>query len=355
MFQGMAQTDQTGWPAARSRPAHKGIRTWLHRWTLAAGLLALGACTPTMVPMGPQTGTPQLLPDRIIAADGVELPLTAWHPDGQPKAVIVALHGFNDYAIGFADPAVEWVRDGIATYAYDQRGFGRGAKRGMWAGTETMVADLEMTTNLVAQRHPGVPVYVLGESMGGSVVMVAVAQGRIPQASGVILVAPAIRGRETLNVFARVGLWVFSHTVPWLAGQPAGPLPFTPSDNIAALRRLSRDPLVIKATRVDAFWGLVNLMDDALAAAPYFNAPALIQLGKHDDLIPDDPMELMLNRMPPDASGRRRVAVYSEGYHMLLRDLKAAIPIRDIVQWTRSPSAALPSGSEQRAGLYDLR
>jgi acylglycerol lipase len=328
------------------------------RWraALAAlGLLALGACTPTIVPMGPPNGGARLLDDRIIAADSVELPLTAWRPDGEPKAVIVALHGFNDYAIGFADPAVEWVRDGIATYAYDQRGFGRQAQRGIWAGTETMVADLETVTNLVAARHPGVPLYVLGESMGGSVAMVAVAEGRIPRARGVILVAPAVRGRESLNIFARAGLWFFSRTVPWLAGQPAGPLPFKPSDNIAALRKLSRDPLVIKQTRVDAFWGLVNLMDDALAAAPRFRGPALIQLGRHDDLIPDDPMELMLGRMPPDPSGERRVAVYRDGYHMLLRDLKAAIPIRDIVQWTRNPTAPLPSGSEQTAGIYDLR
>jgi acylglycerol lipase len=330
------------------------MTSWTARWSVLASLW-LGACTPTMVPGGPAVETPRLLADRIIAADGVELPLTIWRPDGTPKAVIVALHGFNDYAIGFADPAVEWVRDGIATYAYDQRGFGRGARRGMWPGTETMVADLEMTTGLVAARHPGVPVYVLGESMGGSVAMVAAAQGRLGPASGVILVAPAVRGRETLNVFARVGLWFFSHTVPWLAGQPGGPLPFTPSDNIAALRKLSRDPLVIKATRVDAFWGLVNLMDDALAAAPHFTAPALIQLGKHDDLIPDDPMELMLSRMPPDPTGQRRVAVYSDGYHMLLRDLKAAIPIRDIVHWTRNGKAVLPSGSEQTAGVYDLR
>jgi acylglycerol lipase len=33
------------------------------------------------------------------------------------------------------------------------------------------------------------------------------------------------------------------------------------------LRKFSRDPLVIKATRTDAIWGLANLMDDARVAA----------------------------------------------------------------------------------------
>jgi alpha-beta hydrolase superfamily lysophospholipase len=177
---------------------------------------------------------------------------------------------------------------------------------------------------------------------------VAGAQGRLGKAAGAILLAPAVRGRETLNVFARAGLFVFSRTVPWLAGRPAGPLPFTPSDNIAALRKLGRDPLVIKDTRVDAFWGLMNLMDDALAAARHFDTPAMILIGRHDDLIPDDPMELMLNRLPPAPPGRHRVAVYPEGYHLLLRDLKAEVPIRDIVHWTRSPREPLPSGNDRR-------
>ena len=313
-------------------------------------LLMLGSCAPHVAVMGPPLETPRIDGERFVMADGTALPFVAWRPDGTPKAVMLALHGFNDYAIAFADPAVEWVRDGIATYAYDQRGFGRTAQRGLWPGTETLVADLETTLALVQARHPGIPVYVLGESMGGSVAMVAASQGRLHQAAGTILLAPAIRGRETLNIFARVGLFVFSRTVPWLAGRPAGPLPFTPSDNIAALRKLGRDPLVIKDTRVDAFWGLVNLMDDALAAAPRFDAPAMILIGRHDDLIPDDPMEVMLQRLPPVPPGRRRVAVYPEGYHLLLRDLKAEVPIRDIVHWTRAPGAPLPSGNERQPG-----
>ncbi len=324
------------------------------RLLATALLLALGACTPHVAVMGPPVETPRIEGEGLVMADGAVLPMTIWRPDGVPKAVILALHGFNDYAIGFADPAVEWVRDGIATYAYDQRGFGRASQRGLWPGTETLVADLETALALVSARHPGVPVYVLGESMGGSVIMVAGAQSRLNQAAGTILIAPAIRGRETLNIFARVGLFVFSRTVPWLAGRPAGPLPFTPSDNIAALRTLGRDPLVIKDTRVDAFWGLVNLMDDALAAAPRFDSPTLILIGRYDDLIPDDPMELMLDRLPAVPAGRRRVAVYPEGYHLLLRDLKAEVPVRDIAHWTRAPGDKLLSGNE-RSAKADLR
>jgi alpha-beta hydrolase superfamily lysophospholipase len=316
-------------------------------WGLA---LMIAACAPTMVPMGPLNGTPQLANDRIVAADGTTLPLTVWKPDGAPRAVILALHGFNDYANAFAVPGPEWAAQGIITYAYDQRGFGRSRDIGLWPGTETLVADLETATELIAKRHPGVPLYVLGESMGGAVVMIAGAEHRLTPASGAILVAPAVRGRETLNIFDRAGLWFFAHTVPWLAGQPGGRPFHYPSDNIAMLRKYSRDPLVIKDTRIDAVWGLVDLMDAGLDAAPRFDMPALIQIGGRDDLIPGSPTRLMVRLPAGPPTGQRRIAIYADGYHMLLRDLHGELPIRDIAFWVLNPgsTAALPSGAERQ-------
>jgi alpha-beta hydrolase superfamily lysophospholipase len=318
----------------------------------AAAALWLAACTPTILPMGTPIGQPLLLDDGIVTADGLFLPLRTWRPEGAPRAVILALHGFNDYSNAFDTPAAEWARSGILTYAYDQRGFGRAPNTGIWPGTETLVADLEVVTRLIAQRHAGLPLYVLGESMGAAVILVAATEHRIPAAAGTILVAPAVRARETLTIFERFGLWFFSRTLPWLAGYPGSPTGHHPSDNIAMLRAYSRDPLVIKNTRIDTFWGLVNLMDDGMAAARRFDSRALIQIGARDDLIPDSPSRLMLDRLPELPAGQRRVAVYRRGYHMLLRDLNAGLPVGDISFWALNRDAAspLPSGAEHAAG-----
>ncbi|MGH8569968.1 MAG: hypothetical protein ACREXU_18670, partial [Gammaproteobacteria bacterium] len=48
-------------------------------------------------------------------------------------------------------------------------------------------------------------------------------------------------------------------------------------------------------------------------------------------------------RRPP---ARWRAAFYPQGYHMLTRDLGAAVVLRDIVTWLSDHQAALPSGSE---------
>jgi alpha-beta hydrolase superfamily lysophospholipase len=324
------------------------------RRLVMAVLLLLSACAPRLAPMGSVTQQPALLADRLVMADGAALPLRSWLPEGAPRAVIVGVHGFNDYSNSFTMPAEDWVKDGIATYAYDQRGFGAAPDRGMWPGTETLVEDLDTATALIKQRHPGVPVYVVGESMGGAVILAAVAERRLAGVDGLILSAPAVRGRETINVFGRVGLWLSAHTVPWLAGPPPRNLGFTPSDNIEMLRALGRDPLIIKETRIDAFYGLIGLMDDALTAAEKFDRDALILIGRHDNLIPSGPTALMLARMPPAGSRDRRVARYSDGYHMLFRDLQGPVVNRDVAFWVLSrkgdPMAALPSGADKGDG-----
>jgi alpha-beta hydrolase superfamily lysophospholipase len=121
-----------------------------------------------------------------------------------PFAVIVALHGMSDYSNAFAMPAPFWAEHGITTYAYDQRSFGRSPQPGIWPGNDIMRRDLADFVDVVKARHPGLPVYVLGESMGGAVVMSAFASDAPPKADGVILVAPAVWSRKTMPLSYRL-------------------------------------------------------------------------------------------------------------------------------------------------------
>jgi alpha-beta hydrolase superfamily lysophospholipase len=185
--------------------------------------------------------------------------------------------------------------------------------------------------------------------MGGAVAIVAAtgAEGTPPTlADGLILNAPAVWGRDTMMVVERVALWLGDRIVPGMTLTGRG-LGIKPSDNIEMLRKLGRDPLVIKETRVDTIKGLVDLMDDALAAAPRLHAPLLYLYGDRDEVIPSEPTRRFLAALPPDEP--RRIAFYTEGYHMLLRDLQAAVVRRDVEAWVANPEAALPSGADQHA------
>ena len=254
----------------------------------------------------------------------------------------LCLHGFNDYSSAWTAAGKWWAAQGITTYAYDQRGFGDTADRGVWAGTDLLCRDLREFIVLVERRNPGKPVYVVGESMGGAVALVTLARPDAPKVAGIVLGAPAVWGRATMSPLYRSVLWLSVHLMPWNRVTGQG-LNIQASDNIEMLRALGRDPLVIKSTRVDAVYGLVNLMDAALAAASEIKTPALVLYGKRDEVIPRGPVEQMLERW----DGPHRVALYPDGWHMLFRDLQAERVWRDVLSWIRDRAAPLPSGYEQ--------
>jgi acylglycerol lipase len=322
---------------------------------LATGLLAgCGSFAPgdSVDSAAPEVRTTDisasLASDRFIAADGTALPLRAWLPDGEPSAVILALHGLNDYSNAFALPAPGLTAQGIAVYAYDQRGFGAAPRRGHWAGDGAMESDATLAAALLRQRYPDTPLYLLGESMGGAVAVLAATGPAPAPVDGVILAAPAVWGRQTMNVFERVGVWVIRQLPALEFTQRSVPYKIHPSDNIPMLRALGADPLVLKQARTDTLAGLVDLMSAALARAPRLAVPTLVLYGEKDEIVPRDAVASFVDSLPATARQRQRVALYPSGYHMLLRDLQGATVLADVAAWTRDPRAKLPSGADSR-------
>lgn len=298
----------------------------------------MAACAPVLAPHGLDSSTPTLATGYFLTRDGEKLPLRVWSPD-HPKAVIVALHGMSDYSNAFA-PVGEWLaKRGIATLAYDQRGFGQSAHPGYWAGGAVLRHDLSDAVAGARLKYPHVPIFALGESMGAAVVLTALASNDPPKADGAILVAPAVWSRSDMPLSYRTALWLASHTFPGMHVSGKG-LKIWPSDNIALLRQLARDPLFQHTTRTDAVYGLVNLMDEARRAPEHLHEtpPILFLYGNNDQVIPKEPTEAVIKAL----GARAEVHRYDHGYHMLLRDLDAEIVWRDLADWIerRKPTLA---------------
>jgi acylglycerol lipase len=326
----------------------------------AFGLLA--ACAPTLQQAGrPDAGFtgPRLDDTDFVSFDDARLGLTRWEAQGadgepvQPWAVVIGVHGMNDYANAFHMAARSWATQGVTTLAYDQRGFGRSPRRGIWAPDALTTEDLRTLVALARRQWPRAVIAVAGESFGGAVAIEAFASDRPPAADRLVLLSPAVWGWSSQPLTYRVALWLAARAAPGKVFTPPGWLTehISPSDNRAELIAMGADPLMTWGARTDALYGLVTTMQRAHDEVGALRIPTLYLYGAHDEIIPRSAALPAVRRLPPTA----RTAWYRNGWHLLMRDEEGPLVWRDVLAFIRDPAAPLPSGAPAIPGARTLR
>lgn len=311
--------------AARPRP-----RSRLSALALGLSLLAAGCASGPVTPAFLEGLLNGAEDGQAIVTPRGPLALSRW-PAEAPRAVLLALHGYGDYGPStYAGAAADWAARGIEVYAYDQRGFGRNDSNRRWPGPEALIEDLEAAASDVKARHPDLPLFVAGHSMGGGVALAAAGEGRLPGVAGLVLLAPAVWGGETMNPLFRASAWTAAQIMPdQRFSARASPVAIYPSDNIEMLRALSADPLHYANPSSREFLGLIRLMDRAWTAAPGDRIDTLVVHGANDQVVPERSVRAAFDRLP----GPKEFAYVSTGWHMLLRDLEAGTVHRLVGDW----------------------
>jgi lysophospholipase len=113
----------------------------------------------------------------------------------KPRLILVMIHGACQHSGLFLELGKYCVRQRIAVYALDLRGFGQSTgKRGHVQSFCEYLDDLDHFVKHIKQTHPHDPVFLLGHSLGGTIA-IRYEQERPYRVQGVIVSAPALRLR----------------------------------------------------------------------------------------------------------------------------------------------------------------
>lgn len=315
-------------------------------WLVLAGCSA--PATPSHTPVAPDKITPaQLLaatPMRFDLPGGDSLAARVWSTPA-PQHIVLGVHGFNDYSKAFEPLAQHLASElGATVYAYDQRGFGANPQPGIWPGSDALLADLRHIVMQLRQQHPGLPLTVMGESMGGALVWVAAGESPGLAADQIVLKAPAVWGAQSIPWYQRLSLQWMNAIAPDMTftGRGVQSLGITPTNDIEVSRELGRDPLFIKATRVSSLAGVTALMGRAQSLNTQPPQRSLVLYGLRDRIIPPSPVCDWLTQLiaaePPGAAPD--FVVYPEGWHLLTRQLQTREVMQDLHHWLQH--SALP-------------
>ncbi|WP_018141126.1 alpha/beta fold hydrolase [Thioalkalivibrio sp. ALJ7] len=254
---------------------------WRRPLVLAAVLLGLTACAATperedvraaQDPVNALSEVSRIAPERI----------RSW-PADSPHATIIALHSFRDHAGAYGELGPWLAARGYSVTALDQRGHGRSEPHGRWPGLDAMMADVVALVRQAQEDDPEQPVFLLGESMGGSAALASLATHPELDVTGIIAVAPGLRGGIPARRFWDAAV----RTGEVLAGGLTITVDPDYSDSLSATaaERFAEDPLIIRRIRMDTYAGVVWLAQYATDHIDRVTVPVVYLWGEQDGTI----------------------------------------------------------------------
>lgn len=271
----------------------------------------------------------------VPVAAGVELFRRSWRPE-RPTAALINLHGLGDHSGLYAPLTEKLAAAGIAVHGLDMRGHGRSpGPRAYVERWDEYVDDLDAFVGWVAERERGLPIFLLGHSLGG-LISLDYATRRPSRLAGVIVSAPplgAVGVPRPLMVLGRIMARVWPRF----------------SLNVGMdLTGLSRDPAVVDAITGDELFhrrGTARLAVEVPAAmarvqatATELRVPLLLLHGTADRMVPAAGTEELARRLGGSAAGDVTLKLYDGAYHALFFDWDGERVTADVVEWIRERS-----------------
>lgn len=262
-------------------------------------------------------------------AGGVEIVYDVWTPDTEPRGVVALAHGYGEHARRYDHVAQRFGDAGLVTYALDHRGHGRtGGKRARVRHMAEFVADYRALVRIARAEHPGVPLIVLGHSMGGGIVFAYGAQ--YPgEYDLMVLSGPAIAAHTGVSKIKAIIGKAFGSILPDL---PIEPLDANAvSRDPAVVADYEADPLVHRG-KVPAGIGKALLVvgETMPHRAPAITAPLLVVHGADDQLVSAEGSRRLVECI---GSSDVELKVYPKLYHEVFNEPEREQVLDDVTAW----------------------
>lgn len=261
--------------------------------------------------------------EKIRSFDGTELYLKRDIPDA-PKAVAVIVHGLCEHQGRYDHLTERFCADGIAVYRFDHRGHGRSeGKRVYYSDFNEIVDDVHVVTELAKREQPGLPLFVVGHSMGGYAATLFAT--KYPgEAAGIILSGALTR-----------------YNTPC-----AGPLPVdAPADSYvpnalgsgvcsdpAVVEAYGRDPYVEKEISIgllNSIWGGIQWLK---ANAACFTDPVIMLHGACDGLVSEKDSRELFGDI---ASSDKTLKIYAHLFHEIFNEPCKDEILDEVLAWIK--------------------
>lgn len=270
----------------------------------------------------PDAGSKQL---HIPTKAARPAPCVSWLPaaDVKPRVALLCIHGFSLHKGCYAAFGKEMAKNGIATYATDLRGFGelKDYKNREGMDFDGDLVDIKATLQQIHKNHPGLPVVLLGESLGGAIALRAAAL--YPELiSGLICAVPARDRFAMSDSEKKVTKTSVLNTLTGDYSKPMDDAAFAAVQKISANENLrsewKNDPLMRTYFSAKDFVQFDFFMKGNLEVAKFIkDTPVLFLQGTDDKLIRPEGTWRLFERL---ATPNRQLVLSKNSEHLLFEE-----------------------------------
>ena len=266
--------------------------------------------------------------------DGINIYEHWWRPLREPEASLIIVHGLQEHSGRYSKFAQFLAGNGYAVDALDLRGHGKSNGTTAFVRTfDDYVADLSAFCMIaVKERLPGKPTFLMGFSMGGTVVSLYTIKCK-PGIRGLILSAPAIK----------LSKHVSSPLLEGVTAKAAKFFPRVPSKKMKS-SHLSRIPEVAAAYDSDPLVchrgvllktgaEFIKAMKFVQSRMEEIEQPLLIVHGTEDKLVDVIGSQWLHDRVK---SNDRTLKLYEGYFHEVINDKDSEQVYKDILDWLDS-------------------
>lgn len=268
---------------------------------------------------------------RLHGVGDADIFWQTWQPATAAQAVVLIAHGAGEHSGRYGHVAARLNAEGYAVFALDHRGHGHSSgPRALITRMDDAVADLHSLARIAAQRHPDLPQFLLGHSLGGTIALrYAVAHGE--ELRGLILSGP-LAALEDAPLPLRLVVPVLSAVAPRLPVLAVDPA--LVSRDAAVVEAYRNDPLVHHGKLPARTIGEIAA---AVASLPVdveqITVPTLIAYGTGDRLCPPAGSVMLGERIrAPD----KTVKAYDGLSHEILNEPEQDAVMDDVCAWLRA-------------------
>ncbi len=253
----------------------------------------------------------------------------SWLPDIPARSAILLVHGLGEHSGRYEHLAQHCNRLGFAVHAIDLYGHGKSdGHRGYVERFSVYLDGVAALLDHVQREHEGIPIFLLGHSMGGLIAAMLLLEHQ-DEFRACVLSGPAFRSDEEppkfVMAFVRL-LAAIVPTVPLLGLDPAG---------------VSRDPEVVRAYVADPLVHhgklaarliaeMSSAMRHALASASEIRLPLLILHGDADVLTAPAGSQEFIAAL---SSADKTIELYPGLYHEIFNEPEKDAVLADMTNW----------------------